>query len=839
VGRVAYLVALTATLSSILLTWCDRGLALDSSLDVSQYVHDSWKVQEGFTWSRINTIAQTPDGYLWIGTDDARSVAAGTGLYRFDGDRNIRWEPPPGQQLPSNLISSLLAARDGTLWIGTSNGLASWKDGKLTHYEGLAKLYIFTMLEDRGGTVWVSGIGTPTGRLCAIQASSIHCYGEDGNLGIGVMGLYEDRKRNLWAAVVNGFWRWRPGPPDFYSMPGAMDGIRAFIEGDDGGLLFTGFGGIKRLMNGKIEPYSVPGNLQQLRIMRMLRDRDGGLWLGTWDGGVVHVHQGRTDAYSNGLTGLDVVALLEDHEGDIWVVTSEGLDRFRDPAFKTRPPPALIEQIKADGKTYDASNGLRLPAHVRDLAIDYTALTLVAPDKIHFRYKLEGQDPNWREVVNDHHVQYSNLPPGDYHFRVTACNSSGVWNEAGASLDFSIAPAYYQTSWFRVSLVASFVGLLWALHQLRIHQVRDQEKKFRDAVETMPALAFVADPKGNRTFMNKGCLEYTGLSPDEASASGWVKTFHPDDLSRITERWRASETTGRPLDYEVRLRRGSDGVYRWFLIRAVPVRDKRGKIVKWCGAATDIEDRKRAEQLQANLAHISRVNAMGELVASIAHELAQPIMASTNNAKASLRWLQHNPPELTRVREGTEKIVEAGTLASNIIDRLRSLYKNAPPKRELLAMNEVIDEMAGMLRSEARGHGISIRTDLSGDLPIAMADRVQLQQVLMNLMLNGIEAMKDTGGVLVVKSQLREGGQIEISVSDTGPGLPVDKAEQIFDAFFTTKPQGSGMGLAICKSIVESQGGRIWANGDSGRGATFHFTLPAAPPETNPPVDAA
>ncbi len=470
-GRVAYLVALTATLSSILLTWCERGLALDPSLDVSQYVHDSWKVQEGFTWARINSIAQTPDGYLWIGTDDARSVAAGTGLYRFDGDRNIRWEPPPGQQLPSNLISCLLAARDGTLWIGTSNGLASWKDGKLTHYEGLAKFYIFTMLEDRGGTVWVSGIGTPTGRLCAIQASSVHCSGEDGNLGIGVMGLYEDRKGNLWAATVNGFWRWKPGPPDFYSMPGAMDGIRAFIEGDDGGLLFTGFGGIKRLMNGKIEPYSVPGNLQQLRVMRMLRDRHGGLWLGTWDGGIVHVHQGRTDAYSNGLTGIDVVALLEDHEGDIWAATSEGLDRFRDPAFKTRPPPALVEQIKADGKTYDASNGLRLPAHVRDLAIDYTALTLVAPDKIHFRYKLEGQDPNWREVVDDRHVQYSNLPPGDYHFRVTACNSSGVWNEAGASLDFSIAPAYYQTIWFRLSCVVAFLGLLVALYRLRLRRL--------------------------------------------------------------------------------------------------------------------------------------------------------------------------------------------------------------------------------------------------------------------------------------------------------------------------------------------------------------------------------
>jgi len=147
--------------------------------------------------------------------------------------------------------------------------------------------------------------------------------------------------------------------------------------------------------------------------------------------------------------------------------------------------------------------------------------------------------------------------------------------------------------------------------------------------------------------------------------------------------------------------------------------------------------------------------------------------------------------------------------------------------------------MARMLRTEARRHGVSLRTDLKADLPMTVADRVQIQQVLMNLMLNGIEAMKDTGGVLTVKSQSREDGQIEISVNDTGPGLHLDKADQIFDAFFTTKPQGSGMGLAISKSIVESQGGRIWANGDSGLGATFRFTMPAAPAETNPPTNAA
>ena len=471
--RVAY-VALAATLSCILLTWCDRGLALDPSLEVSQYVHESWKVQEGFTWARINSIAQTPDGYLWVGTDDARSVAAGTGLYRFDGDRNIRWDPPPGQQLPSNLISSLFTARDGTLWIGTSKGLASWKDGKLTNFEGIAGFYIFTILEDRDGVVWVSGIGTPTGRLCAIQANSIHCYGEDGKLGIGVMGLYEDRKGNLWAAVVNGFWRWKPGPPDFYAMPGTMDGIRAFIEGDDGGLLFTTRSGIKRLINEKIEPYPIPGNLQQLRVMRMLRDRDGGLWLGTWDRGIVHVHQGKTETYSNGLSGADIAVLLEDREGDIWAVTSEGLDRFRDPASETRFARVVIDQVKADGKTYDASKALRLPTHVRDLAINYTALTLIAPDKIHFRYMLEGQDADWREVVNDRRVQYSNLPPRHYRFRVIASNSSGVWNEEGATLDFVIPPAWYQTNWFRALCVAAFAGLLWAAHQLRLHEMKRQ-----------------------------------------------------------------------------------------------------------------------------------------------------------------------------------------------------------------------------------------------------------------------------------------------------------------------------------------------------------------------------
>jgi PAS domain S-box-containing protein len=327
--------------------------------------------------------------------------------------------------------------------------------------------------------------------------------------------------------------------------------------------------------------------------------------------------------------------------------------------------------------------------------------------------------------------------------------------------------------------------------------------------------------------VNRRWVEYTGSSQLGKVGEVGELAIHPEDLDRSKRRMGASFASGEPFEEEMRFRR-TDGEYRWFLARAVPQRDRRGKVVKWYGAATDIQDRKRAEELQANLAHTNRVSILGELVASISHELSQPITATTNNAKASLRWLQRDPPDLTQVRKGTEKIIEAGTFASEIINRLRSLYKKAPAKRELVAINEVIGEMVRLLRAEANEYAVSIRMDVAADLPKITADRVQLQQVLMNLMLNGIEAMKETGGVLTIKTGPGEGGEVLISVSDTGVGLPAGRADEVFNAFFTTKPQGSGMGLAISRSIVESHGGRLWATSNDGRGAMFHFTLPTA-----------
>ena len=240
------------------------------------------------------------------------------------------------------------------------------------------------------------------------------------------------------------------------------------------------------------------------------------------------------------------------------------------------------------------------------------------------------------------------------------------------------------------------------------------------------------------------------------------------------------------------------------------------------------EERERLRQAQADLAHINRVTTMGELTASLAHEVNQPIAAAVTDANTCLRWLMRDPHDLEEARQAASRIIKDSTRAAEIISRVRQLFKKGTPQRELVDINEVIQEMVVLLRSEAARYSISVRTELAADLPHVTGDRVQLQQVLMNLMTNGMDAMKDVDGTceLIIRSQQAEDGQLMVSISDTGAGLPPQKADQIFNAFFTTKPQGTGMGLRISRSIVESHGGRLWAADNAPRGASFHLTLP-------------
>ena len=746
---------------SIWLACCSFAFALDPALDISQYAHTAWKVRDGFAKGIIYAIAQTPDGYLWLGTE--------FGLLRFDGIRAVPWRPPNGQ-LPSNDIPTLLVTRDGTFWIGTTKGLASWKDGKLTAYSELNGSRIFALLEDRNGAVWAA---TREARIFAENAGPIDT----------------DAEGNFWVSFDKDSRKWKSGRPQSFEVWDSVHLQPALAELEQFAFPTANDKQLTKSVAAQLESGASTVLSQHLNPPQILRDRDGGLWVAIPDRGLVHIHQGKTDVFSeaDGLSGDTVTGLLEDREGDVWAVTSNGIDRFREyavPNFSTRqglsstksvaivgakdgsvwiatynglnrwkdgrisvvnrigstqdpgtpkgapyslfedserriwlstdqefgylennrfvpvrdvhggritsmtegpsghlwlakeeegllhlfqgrvvekfpwtalghnddgrvvladpsqhgiwlgfsaggisyfadgairksysvaeglgagrvnrlrfgprgalwaatenglsrikddrvttltsknglpcdkvhwsmddadhfvwvytacglvriartemdawvadpsrsvpstrfdvsdgvrpqsnpsavhgvskasdgriwyvafdgvsvidpqhfpfnklPPPVQIEQVTADRKTYDAAQGLRLPALVRDLAIDYVALSFVAPEEVKFRYKLEGYDNEWQDAGNRRQAIYTNLPPRAYRFRVMASNNSGVWNEEGALLDFSIKPTFYQRKWFPALCVVVVLVLLWAAYQLRIRQLAYQ-----------------------------------------------------------------------------------------------------------------------------------------------------------------------------------------------------------------------------------------------------------------------------------------------------------------------------------------------------------------------------
>jgi PAS domain S-box-containing protein len=324
-----------------------------------------------------------------------------------------------------------------------------------------------------------------------------------------------------------------------------------------------------------------------------------------------------------------------------------------------------------------------------------------------------------------------------------------------------------------------------------------------------------------------------GFDPEDGAPAyeDYWGRIHPEDRSR----WHATldRAIAEKSNYEVGLRIVlPDGSVRYIQTVGHPVLTASGDLEQFVGSSTDITQRKLGEealrQAQVDLAHVSRMTTMGELTASLAHEVNQPIAAAVTDAKTCLRWLTRDQPDLEEAREAASRMVRDVTRAADIISRIRLLFKKVSPQRELVDVNEVIREMIDLLRSEATRYAISIRTELASDLPPVMGDRVQLQQVLMNLLVNSMDAMKDVDTMreLIIHSQPAGNEQAMVSVSDTGVGLPPQQAEHIFNAFFTTKPYGTGMGLRISRSIIESHGGRLWAANNSSRGASFCFTLP-------------
>ncbi len=326
-----------------------------------------------------------------------------------------------------------------------------------------------------------------------------------------------------------------------------------------------------------------------------------------------------------------------------------------------------------------------------------------------------------------------------------------------------------------------------------------------------------------------------GFDPEKGTPSfaEFLQRVHPEDQKHVIETFEVLTRSAGDLDLRYRIA-APGAPLKYMHAIGHPVLKQSSAPGEYVGITIDITERRRSDQererlrqLEADLAHINRVSMMGEMTASLAHELNQPIAAAITNANTCLLWLTRDQPDLEEAREAATRIVKDGTRAAEIIDRTRWFYKKgAPAQPELVDVSEIIREMAALLRNEAARWSVSVHLELADGIPKAMADRVQLQQVFMNLMLNAIEAMRETAGELEIRSRVDRDGQLLISVSDTGVGLPPEKADRIFEAFFTTKPQGIGMGLAITRSIIEAHGGCLWATGNPGRGATFQFTLP-------------
>ena len=771
------------------------------------------------------SIIEDPSGFLWAGSD-------GLGLIRFDPRtglfKTFRHSPTDRFSVSSDVVIRPFIDHAGTLWLTTTDGLDRF-DPATSHFtvykadkRNTAQLDI-DIKEDGKGALW---IGTDSSGLQRFdpttgQFTAIYKHNENDPTSLSnnrVNSVHFDHSGTMWVGTQNGLGKFdsKTGSFKTYYEQDGLSGnlVSCILENERGNLWMSTNNGLSVFDPSKqtFKNYSAADGLPGSDLTgwgSCSKSSSGEMFFGGFSGGV---------------------AFHPDKVVDSPYVPSVVLTDFR-----LFDHPVAVGGDSPLSKSIGYTSALSLSHDRNVFSLEFSALSYFNPASNRYRYKLDGLDRQWHEVgSNQRLVTYTTLPARTYTFRVQGATSRGAWSEPGLELAVKILPPWWSTWWFRTICAVVAATLLGGLYQWRIRQLRREEKHLRDVVATIPAMAFSARPDGSTEFVNRPWLDYTGFSEKDNSSSGWQTTIHPDDLDEHLNKWRASLATGAPFENEAR-HRDANGEYRWFLVRAVPLRGGHGNILKWYGTLTDIEDRKRSEQererirqLQADLAHENRLSMMGQLTASLSHELKQPITAAITDNKTCLRWLTRDQPDVEEAREATMRAMKGTTRAAEIIDRLRSLYKKgAPPEHELLDVNELVGEMLFLLRSEAHRYSINMRTDLASGLPTVTADRVQLQQVLMNLMLNGIEAMKDTGGELTIETELVQNGQLLISVSDTGVGLPADKTDQIFNAFFTTKPQGSGMGLAICRSIIESHGGRLWANANNGQGATFQFTLPA------------
>jgi len=1061
---------------------------------------------EGLGKDAVVGVLASKDGTLWIANSGSLDHIVNGSVSSIRSEKGL-----PGHQ-----VASLLQDRAGNLWVGVDDGLYLFKDG---HFRRLPEPnhqplgLVVGLTEDIDGNIWAECAGT-TRKLVRIRDFQVIEEFPSSQVPPGHT-LAPDPHGGIWIGTLKGdLVRFRDGGLENFSLQTKGDPVsHQLMVNAEGSVLTASDDGLVGLQHGQVQRMTTKNGLPCNSVISFIEDKEKRWWLYTGCGVVElsdseiqrwwanpetvvqnHVYDVLDGARPQGRPSFNSAALSVD--GRIWFASGSVLQMV-DPSRlsqKALPVQTQVESVVVDRKQFRASDNLKLSPHPRDVQIDYTSPTFLTPQKVKFRYRLDGYDHDWHDAGTRRQAFYTDLPPGKYTFRVIASNSDGIWNENAARLEFSVAPAYYQTNWFRALCTVVFLALLWAAFRLRLRHLQRDFKKLQDVIETIPAIVFEVGPDGTGAFGNPRWLEYTGSALQQYGRfapenQAWRDStcIHPHDLDGYVKLWERAIATGQPFELETRVRR-ADGEYRWFLARHVPLRDQQGKIRKWFGTLTDIEGRKRAEealrrseayladahrlthtgawasdntteplywseevfrvfgfdphdglptrdealrrihpedrekfgqafdqaihgkkdcevelrvvlprgtvryihaighpflsangevvevvgtiaditerkraeeelresetrfrtfvdhaadalfvydleqrtivdvnraaceslgytreeligktplafhldsyeaemaslaeralagetvfdrhwhrrkdgslfmvevhtslvsyggrrfllmvardisdrlqaeehreklrQLEADLAHINRVSMMGELAASIAHEVNQPLAGVVSNGGACLRWLAGDSPNLEETRDAARRIVRDGKRAGEVIARIRALTKKISPPREKLDLNETLRQVLALVGEDAKRKSVTIRTQFADDLSPVSGDQVQLQQVVLNLAMNAIEAMssvEERPRELVIRTKNIDADQVQVTVEDSGIGLDSSTMPKIFEPFYTTKATGMGMGLSISRSIVQSHGGQLWATAKDGKGTMFHFTLP-------------
>jgi PAS domain S-box-containing protein len=717
---------------------------------------------------------------------------------------------------------------------------------------------VIAQFEDSKGRIWMGdGHG-----VTMFDGERFSIYGAKQGLPDGDVRCFaEDSAQSVWLTNQNGVFRWEKNR--FVE----VENLRnvSCLSGDADGVMWIGLaeGGLVRWRNNRLDRIDASAGFPAVNVLGILDDGIGCFWMAS-NRGVIRIPRKELEACADGtasrinpillgtedgLPGVECAGgnqpvCAKDATGKLWFATMKGVAVI-DPAdfeINALPPSIQIEGLVYYGESAKSGRATQqhslLPAGSRRIEVHYTALSFVAPEKVRFQSRLEGQDREWQDMDNRRTAYFHDLEPGHYVFRVRAANNDGVWNNEGEKLAFTLQPFYWQTWWFRASvamlLVMMGAGIYWRVSRWRNRLAREEQQRLRQVFEASPNAIITVDERGKIVLVNQEATTVFGYEQDELIGAS-VDMLLPEGARASDAKNRRAylgdlQTRSMRPDHDVSGRR-KDGSKVPLEIRLSAVGTAKGKLM--LASIADITARRRSEREMAEqrneLAHLSRVTMMGELSGSMAHELNQPLTAILSNAQAALRYLAHEATDLDEVRGILKDIVEEDKRAGEVIGRLRLLFQKGEVLFQPLNVNEAIEDVLKLLHSDLVNHNVVVDGDLAQRLPDVYGDRVQFQQVLINLIINGCDAMANTKHSkrrLSVRTESANGDGVRITVGDQGCGISPDRLETVFEPFVTTKSKGMGLGLAVCRTIITAHGGRLWAENMPDAGACFVFTLP-------------